>query len=59
MIPTYFGVYNINYDGKYYLKDYKTAGYITGQSIDCCVRELFDIDGGAIERMQWANFDLL
>jgi hypothetical protein len=57
MIPTYFGVYNIYYNGKYFLKDYKNAGYITGQAIDCCTREVFDIDGGAIERMEWVNYD--
>ena len=57
MVPTYFGVYNIYYNGRYFLKDFKDAGYVTGQSINCCVREVFDIDGGAIERMQWTNYD--
>jgi hypothetical protein len=57
MIPTFFGVYNIYYAGKYFLTEYKDRGYITGQTLTFCGKELFDIDGGAIEHMQWDNYD--
>jgi hypothetical protein len=57
MVPAFFGVYNIYYAGKYFLVDYLKKGYITGQSLNFCGREVFDIDGGAIERMKWASYD--
>lgn len=57
MIPAFFGVYNIYYAGKHFLINYKQRGYITGQSLNFCGREVFDIDGGAIKRMKWASFD--
>jgi len=57
MVPAFFGVYNIYFAGKYFLIDYKDRGYITGQSLNFCGREVFDIDGGAIERMKWTSYD--
>lgn len=57
MIPTYFGVYNICYAGKHSLKDYKDRGYITGQATTQCSRELYELDYGAIEHMEWAAYD--
>jgi hypothetical protein len=57
MIPTFFGVYNIYMFGEYFLSDYKKRGYITGQSLNFCGREVFDIDGGAIEHMKWDTYD--
>jgi hypothetical protein len=57
MVPTFFGVYNIFYAGEYYLGDYKKRGYITGNSVNFCGREVFDIDNGAIEHMKWDTYD--
>jgi hypothetical protein len=57
MVPAFFGVYNIFYEGKYFLTEYKNRGYITGQSLTYCGKEIFGIDGGAIEKMQWDNYD--
>ena len=57
MVPTYFGVFNIYYMGRYFLTQYKNRGYITGQSLTYCGREVFDIDDGAIEKMEWDNYD--
>ncbi len=57
MIPAFFGVYNIYYAGRHFLNDYKHKGYITGQSLNFCGREVFDIDGGAVEKMKWGRFD--
>lgn len=57
MVPAFFGVYNIYYAGQYFLTDYKNKGYITGQSLNFCGREVFDIDGGAIEKMKWDSYD--
>jgi hypothetical protein len=57
MVPTYFGVFNIYYMGKYFLTQYKKRGYITGQTLTYCGREVFDIDGGAIEKMTWDTYD--
>jgi hypothetical protein len=57
MVPTYFGVFNIYYMGKYFLTQYKNKGYITGQTLTYCGREVFDLDGGAIEKMRWDTYD--
>jgi hypothetical protein len=57
MVPTYFGVFNIYYMGKYFLTQYKNRGYVTGQTLTYCGREVFDIDGGAIEKMHWDTYD--
>jgi hypothetical protein len=57
MVPTFFGTYNIYYSGKYFLKDYTKRGYITGQAVDFCNREVFEIENGAIEKMEWDRYD--
>jgi hypothetical protein len=57
MVPCFFGVYNIYFAGRYFLTDFKDRGYITGQSLNFCGREVFDIDGGAIEYMHWDSYD--
>lgn len=57
MVPAYFGVFNIYYMGQYFLTQYKNKGYITGQTLTYCGREVFDLDGGAIEKMKWDTYD--
>lgn len=57
MVPAFFGVYNIYYAGNHFVTNYKKTGYITGQSLNFCGREVFDIDSGAIEHMKWGTFD--
>jgi len=57
MVPTFFGVFNDDYSGYYYLNYYKKRGFITGQSTACCNREVFDIEHGAIEKMTWETYD--
>lgn len=57
MVPAFLGVFNVYYNGYHFIKDYKERGYITGQSLTFCGREVFDLDGGAIERMKWDTHD--
>jgi len=57
MVPAFFGVFNIYFDGAHFLRPYKNTGYITGQTMSCCSREVFDIEPGAIEQMKWAHYD--
>jgi hypothetical protein len=57
MVPALLGVFNIYYSGEHFISTYKNHGYITGQTLTFCGREVFDMDGGAIERMKWDNHD--
>lgn len=57
MVPTFLGVFNIFYNGYHFIRDYKERGFITGQSLTFCGREVFDLDKGAIEKMKWDSHD--
>lgn len=57
MVPALLGVFNVYYNGRHFIQDYKKKGYITGQTLTFCGREVFDMDGGAIEKMRWDNHD--
>jgi len=57
-VPAMFGVYNIYLDsGKYFLDNYINAGYVTGQSVGYCGREIFDIDVDIFSKMKWNTYD--
>lgn len=57
MVPALLGVFNIYYNGKHFIKSYKDHGYITGQSVTFCGKEVFDMEHGAIEHMKWDSHD--
>ena len=57
MVPALLGVFNVYYNGKHFIKEYKDHGYITGQTLTFCGREVFDMERGAIEKMKWDNHD--
>ena len=57
MCPAFFGVFNIYYSGQHFIQDYKKRGYITGQTLTFCGREVFDMEPGAIEKMKWDSHD--
>jgi len=57
MVPAFFGVFNIYYDGRHFLKSYKDHGYIAGQTMTFCSREVFELEAGAIEHMKWGSYD--
>jgi len=57
MVPALLGVFNVYYNGKHFIRGYKDHGYITGQTLTFCGREVFDLENGAIENMQWDFHD--
>jgi len=57
MVPAFLGVFNTYYNGYHFIRDFKNRGFITGQSLTFCGREVFDLDRGAIEKMNWDSHD--
>jgi hypothetical protein len=58
MGPSLFGSWiTDNYPEKYYITYYKERGYITGQSITVCSRELYEIEEGGFENFPWDKYD--
>jgi hypothetical protein len=58
MIPTMFGV-EVGHIGRpnHFLKYYKERGFITGQGLNYCGRELMDLEPGNHERFNFEAFD--
>lgn len=57
MIPGYFGVHKWDEYGKYFLYDYKEAGFITGQSTNVCEREGWDLENAFEPYLNYTNYD--
>lgn len=57
MVPALLGVFNVYYNGRHFLRTFKDHGYITGQSLTFCGKEVFDLEQGAIEKMKWDSHD--
>lgn len=56
-IPINFGSLHKDDFGTHYLKHFKSKGFITGQGINFCGREMFSIDRGEFESYKIFNFD--
>ncbi len=57
MMPANFGIFNSGTGRDHYIRRFKESGFITGQSLEACTREVFDLDKGGIMRLRWDSFD--
>jgi hypothetical protein len=55
--PMFYGQSMYNKNGTHLIKHLKQNGFITGQSNNICERELYDIEDGYIENVEWSSFD--
>jgi hypothetical protein len=55
--PMFYGQSMYNKNGTHIIKFFKEKGYITAQSNNFCSRELFDIEDGYIDNVEWEKFD--
>jgi hypothetical protein len=58
MIPAMYGVEATSTgNANFYTKYFKDNGYITGQSFNMCMKQLFDLEGGNVGGFNNENFD--
>ena len=58
MFPAFYGSFYGRMTGSTFYKDYRDAGYIIGQALNFCSREVVDMyTGTRYEYWDWVNFD--
>jgi hypothetical protein len=57
MIPAFLGTFAASSKGHYFLNDFITSGFVTGQSLNACEREFFDLGSEYIKAMSFPPYD--
>jgi hypothetical protein len=55
--PMFYGESMFHNNGTHIVRHLKDKGFVTGHAINICSRELYDIEEGYIEKLQWEAFD--
>jgi hypothetical protein len=55
--PMFYGQSMYNKNGTHLIRHLKKKGFITGQSNNICARELYDVEDGYVDNVDWESFD--